>query len=60
MLYTNCGAAIQNATLLMMGSVGDLPSAPKEQPKFIEDMSEAEATAAVSYLASCLPACLPP
>ncbi len=34
----------------MMGSVGELPSAPKEDIKFIEDMTEAEATAAVSVL----------
>lgn len=40
----------------MMGSVGELPSAPKEQPKFIEDMSDAEATAAVSYITACLSA----
>lgn len=31
-----------------MGSVGELPSAPKEGSKFIEDMSDAEAVAAVS------------
>ena len=31
----------------MMGSAGELPSAPKEPIKFIEDMTEAEATAAV-------------
>lgn len=34
--------------LLMMGSAEELPQAPSERPKFIEDMSEAEAAAAVS------------
>ena len=32
----------------MMGSAEELPQAPLERPKFIEDMSEAEAAAAVS------------
>lgn len=39
---------IQNAMLMMMGSAEALPSAPAERPKFIEDMSEAEAASAVS------------
>lgn len=34
----------------MMGSVGELPSAPEKKVKFIEDMTEAEATAAVSSI----------
>lgn len=32
----------------MMGSVDELPSAPKEKTKFIEDMTEEDAAAAVS------------
>ena len=39
---------LQNVMLLMMGSAEELPQAPSERPKFIEDMSEAEAAAAVS------------
>ena len=38
----------QNAMLMMMGSAEALPSTPAERPKFIEDMSEAEAASAVS------------
>lgn len=34
--------------LLMMGSAEELPQAPSEKPRFLEDMSEAEAAAAVS------------
>ena len=33
---------------LMMGSVDELPSAPKEKTKFIEDMTEEDAAATVS------------
>ena len=36
----------------MMGSAGDLPSVPQEKTKFIEDMTESEATAAVSSFLS--------
>lgn len=39
---------MQNAMLMMMGSAEALPSAPTERPKFIEDMTEAEAASAVS------------
>ena len=38
----------QNMMLMMMGSADDLPEAPKEKPRFIEDLSEAEAASAVS------------
>ena len=34
--------------LMMMGSAEALPSVPTERPKFIEDMTEAEAASAVS------------
>ena len=34
--------------LLMMGSAEQLPQAPVQKTKFLEDMSEAEAAAAVS------------
>ena len=37
-----------NVTFMLMGSADSLPEAPKEKTKFIEDMSEAEAAAAVS------------
>ena len=36
--------------LLMMGSAEALPTAPVEKPKFIEDMSEEDAAAAVSVV----------
>jgi ubiquitin carboxyl-terminal hydrolase 14 len=36
----------------MMGSADELPTAPVEKPKFIEDMSETEAAAAVSLTPS--------
>ena len=42
------GHLFQNVMLLMMGSAEELPQAPSERPKFIEDMSDAEAAAAVS------------
>ena len=42
------GHLFQNVMLLMMGSAEELPQAPLERPKFIEDMSDAEAAAAVS------------
>ena len=38
----------------MMGSAEELPQAPSERPKFIEDMSEAEAAAAVSGVCVCV------
>ncbi len=38
----------QNSMFLMMGSVDELPSAPKEKTKFIEDMTEEDAAATVS------------
>lgn len=38
----------QNMMLMMMGSAEDLPEAPKEKPRFIEDMSEAEAASALA------------
>ena len=37
-----------NATFMLMGSADSLPQAPKEKTKFIEDMTESEAAAAVS------------
>ena len=39
----------QNVTFMLMGSADSLPEAPKEKTKFIEDMTESEAAAAVSY-----------
>ena len=39
----------------MMGSADELPSAPKEKPKFIEDMTDEEAAAAVSSYHSEIP-----
>ena len=38
-----------NVTFMLMGSADSLPEAPKEKTKFIEDMTESEAAAAVSY-----------
>ena len=40
------------ALLMMMGSAEELPQAPTQSTKFIEDMTESEAAAAVS-----LPCC---
>ena len=37
-----------NANFMMMGSADQLPEAPKERTKFIEDMTDLEAAAAVS------------
>ena len=37
-----------NVTFMLMGSADSLPEAPKERTKFIEDMTESEAAAAVS------------
>lgn len=37
-------------TLLMMGSADALPSAPVQQTKFVEDMSESEISKAVSIV----------
>ena len=37
-----------NATFMLMGSADSLPEAPKERTKFIEDMTDSEAAAAVS------------
>ena len=37
-----------NVTFMLMGSADSLPEAPKEKTKFIEDMTESEAAAAVS------------
>ena len=36
-----------NATFMLMGSADSLPEAPKEKTKFIEDMTDLEAAAAV-------------
>ena len=33
---------------MLMGSADELPTEPKERPKFIEDMTEEEAASAVS------------
>ncbi len=38
----------------MMGSVDELPPAPKEKTKFIEDMTDEESAAAVRYYATLL------
>ena len=38
-----------NVTFMLMGSADSLPEAPKVKTKFIEDMTESEAAAAVSY-----------
>ncbi|KAJ2235820.1 deubiquitinating enzyme [Coemansia sp. RSA 485] len=38
----------ENAVLMMMGSVGELPKAPETQTKFIEDMSENEVAQALA------------
>lgn len=40
----------KNAILMMMGSAEELPSAPAQRTKFIEDMTEAEAASAVSIV----------
>lgn len=42
------GKIKENVMLLMMGSAEELPQAPSEKPRFLEDMSEAEAAAALS------------
>lgn len=52
--WTLSGHLLQNVMLLMMGSAEELPQAPSERPKFIEDMSEAEAAAAVSGVCVCV------
>ncbi len=44
----------QNAMLMLMGSAEELPQAPAERPRFIEDMSDSEAVAAVSLVHSTL------
>ncbi|KAJ1770882.1 deubiquitinating enzyme [Coemansia sp. RSA 1813] len=38
----------ENQILMMMGTVGELPKAPAQQVKFVEDMSEAEMAQALS------------
>ena len=38
----------QGITLLMMGSVGELPQAPAQKTVFVEDMTEAQLASAVS------------
>lgn len=40
----------QGITLLMMGSVGELPKAPAEKTVFVEDMTEAQLASAVSVV----------
>lgn len=40
----------QGITLLMMGSVGELPQAPAEKTVFVEDMTEAQLASAVSVV----------
>ncbi len=37
--------SFKNVTFMMMGSADELPSAPPEPIKFLEDMSESEAAA---------------
>ena len=44
--------------LMLMGSVDSLPEAPKERTKFIEDMTELEAAAAVSWELKCDSFCI--
>jgi len=44
----NATHSLQGCTLMLMGSADKLPEKPKDQVRFVEDMSESEA-AAVSY-----------
>ena len=39
---------LQGVTLLMMGSVGELPEAPAQKTVFVEDMTDAQLASAVS------------
>ena len=43
-----------NATFMMMGSADSLPEAPKQKTKFLEDMTDTEAAAAVSRGLNCV------
>ena len=40
--------SLQGITLLMMGSVGELPQAPAQKTVFVEDMTDAQLASAVS------------
>lgn len=39
---------------LMMGSVDELPSEPREKPKFVEDMSDTQLASAVRIFYTCM------
>ena len=48
----------KNATFMMMGSADELPSAPPEPIKFLEDMSESEAAAVSECVCVCVCVCV--